>query len=136
MLWLETVLFGAVALTALAWAALSAYILGVQRRRETTARDPGIHLRARSSDGRISRCLIGIDAVRPLLGVATRELVMHAAADRDLSNRGFETLVALLDERWTLASLVRDASRHVSRRDRWRRMTSLRILARLEHPRC
>ena len=36
MMWLDTILIGGVALAALAWAALSAYILGVQRQREAT----------------------------------------------------------------------------------------------------
>ena len=36
MLWLETILFGAALLAALMWAGLSIYILGVERRRETT----------------------------------------------------------------------------------------------------
>ena len=133
MLWLETVLFGAVAISALVWAALSAYILGVQRRRDTTREALAsvlASLERTSNLGLPDR----LAAVGPLLAGASRELVMHAASDRDLSSPGFEALVALLGERWTLASLVHDGSRHVSRRDRWRRTTSLRILARLEHP--
>jgi len=133
MLSLETVLFGAVAIAALGWAALSAYILGLQRRRETTRAALASALAALEQKWNHSQ-QDRLSAVRPLLGRASRELVMHAAAERDLSTPGFETLVALLGERWTLDSLVRDAARRASGRDKWRRMTSLRILARLEHP--
>src|SRR4051812_6753587 len=133
MLWLETVLFGAVVTAALVWAALSAYILGVQRRRETTgtALESTLAALERTSNLALQDRLA---AVRPLLDGATRELVMHAAADRELPAPGFETLVALLGERWTLDSLVHDASNRASGRGKWRRMTSLRILARLDHP--
>ena len=132
-MWLETVLFGAVSIAALVWASLSVYILGVQRRRETTR---AALTSTFASLERTSNLALPerVAAVRPLLAGASRELVMHAAADRELSSPGFEALVVVLEEQWTLASLVRDAARHLSRRDRWRRLTSLRILARLEHP--
>src|SRR4051812_11751790 len=125
MLWLETVLFGAVAIAALMWATLSAYILRVQRRRETTRTTLASTLAALDQTSNLA-LPDRLAAVRPLLGGASRELVMHAAADRALSSPGFETLVALLDERWTLASLDRDAASRATNRDKWRRITSLR----------
>lgn len=133
MTWLDLILIGGVALAALAWATLSAYILRVQRRREATratlasmlaALEP---MRTEPLDDRLA-------AVRPLLKSASRELLMHGAADRDLSAHVFDTLVVFIGERWTIASLIADAGRHVSTRDKWRRITALRILARLEHP--
>jgi HEAT repeat protein len=66
--------------------------------------------------------------------VSSRELLMHGASDREIAPHVFETLVASLEERWTITSLVRDASAHRSSRDKWRRITALRILARLQHP--
>jgi HEAT repeat protein len=133
MLWLETILVGAVVVAIVTWAALSAYILSVQRRREATRTTMASTLGAleRTSNLELSQ---RIAAVRPLLVNATRELVMHAAADRDLSPSAFETLTALFAERWTIDSLVRSAASHSSGRDKWRRITSLRILARLDHP--
>jgi HEAT repeat protein len=133
MLWLETILAGAFALAVLTWAALSLYILGVQRRRESTRATLTSALAAldQCSDAPLPERLA---AVRPLLAGSTRELVMHAASDRDLSASGFEALTALLAERWTTDSLVHDAASHASGRDKWRRITSLRILTRLEHP--
>jgi len=133
MPWLETILVGAVVVAIATWAALSAYILGVERRREATRTTLASSLDALEKASHLTLAE-RIAAVRPLLARATRELVMHAAADRDLSPLAFETLTALLAERWTIDSLVRNAASHSSGRDRWRRVTSLRILTRLEHP--
>ena len=134
MMWLDSVLFGGLVLAMLAWAALSAYILQVQRRREATRAALASTLaRLEPMDG--EPLAVRLDAVRPLLTSATRELVMHGAAERDLAPHVFETLVALIAERWTLDALVTDASGHVSERDKWRRMTALRILSRFSHPR-
>ena len=134
MMWLDSVLFGGLVLAMVAWAALSAYILQVQRRREATRAALASTLaRLEPMDG--APLAARLDAVRPLLANATRELVMHGAAERDLADHAFDTLVALIAERWTLDSLVADATGHVSERDKWRRMTALRILARLSHPR-
>ena len=133
MLWLETILFSAAACAALMWVALTVYILGVQRRRETTRatiESTLAVLQRVSNAGPAER----LNAVRPLLGAASRELVMHAASDRELSPESFETLSALLEERWTIDSLLSDAGRLTRGRDKWRRITALRILARLDHP--
>src|SRR4051812_32414071 len=123
MMWLETTLFGATALSALMWAGLSIYILGVQRRREATRATLASTLTAleRASSAEPADRLNG---VRPLLAAASRELVMHAASDRALSNEAFETLAALLEERWTIDSLVRDAANRTSGRGKWRRITA------------
>jgi len=133
MLWLDSVLIGAVVFAVLTWAVLSAYILAVQRKREhsrTTLSSALASLQSMCDASSADR----IAAVRQLLGGATRELVMHAAADQDLPQRAFEAIVAVLTERWPLDSLVRDARGHVSARDRWRRVTALRILTRTKHP--
>ncbi len=133
MMWLDSVLFGGLVLAVVAWAVLSAYILGVQRRREATRAALAstlTHLETLAGATLAAR----LDAVRPLLTGATRELLMHGAAERELPVHIFDTFVALIAERWTLDSLVADASGHVSERDKWRRMTALRILARLCHP--
>ncbi len=133
MMWLDSVLFGGLVLAMVAWAALSAYILQVQRRREATRAALASTL-ARLEPMAAAPLAERLDAVRPLLTGATRELLMHGAAERELSAHAFDTLVAFIAERWTLDSLVTDASGHVSDRDKWRRMTALRILARLSHP--
>ena len=133
MMWLDTVLFGGLVLAMVAWAVLSAYILQVQRRRESTRAALASTL-ARLASMDAAPLADRLDAVRPLLTGATRELLMHGAAERDLAPHAFETLVALFAERWTVDSLLADAAAHASSRDKWRRMTALRILARLSHP--
>ena len=73
MSWLETILFGAVALSALMWAGLTIYILGVQRRRETTRATLASTLAALE---RVSNAEPAdrLNAVRPLLHeLATRD---------------------------------------------------------------
>ena len=132
MMWLDSVLFAATLGAMAAWAALAAYIVRVQARREETRATLTRTLAALESltsapvDERLA-------VIRPMLDGSTRELLMHAAAERDLPDHAFETLVLLLNERWGLDALVRDAGAHASARDRWRRVTSLRILARRGH---
>ena len=132
MMWLDSVLFVTVVLAIVAWAALSAYILRVERQREATATTLAATLasletlQAAPVDERLA-------AIRPILQDCTRERLMHAAAERDVPDHAFESLVPLLNERWGIDSLVRDAGAHASSRDKWRRMTALRILARRGH---
>ena len=133
-MWIDLILLGGVALAALAWAGLSAYILGVQRRREVTRATLASTLATLEPMATV-QLEHRLTAVRPLLQDATRELLMHGAADRDLPDHIFETLIALFRERWTIDSLVQNAAGHGSTRARWRRMTALRILSRLAHPR-
>ena len=76
-----------------------------------------------------------LDAVRTLAAAASRELLMRAATATDVSDHAFEAIATIIAERWTIDTLVQDAEDHRSPRDKWRRITALRILARLEHPR-
>jgi HEAT repeat protein len=134
MLWLDSILIVGVTIAALGWAALSAYILMVQRRREAT-RATLVSTLATLEPMHDSPLAERLAAVRPLLAGATRELLMHGASERDLPQHAFDTLVALIGERSTSIDLLaRDAGHHFSSRDKWRRMTALRILARSEHP--
>jgi HEAT repeat protein len=132
-MWLDFTLVVGMVLAATAWLAMSAYVVAVQRRRDGT----------RDTLARTLTALVPMTAAAPaerlaaareLLKGASRELVMHAAAERDVASHVFEALVGLLDERWSLDRLTSDASAHATSRDKWRRMTSLRILARLQHP--
>lgn len=132
MTWLDSVLFVAVVLAIVAWASLSAYILRVERRRERT-RVMLASTRATLESMRDLPLDQRLAGIRPLLTGGTRELIMHAAAERDLPDQAFETLVTFVAERWSLDSLVRDAGAHASSRDKWRRTAALRILARQGH---
>jgi HEAT repeat protein len=124
-------LAGSVAAVSL-WAALSAYVLAVQRRRANahvvaasviTALEAG-EIRRRD-DERLARG-------RPVLERASRELVMRIAADRGTPADIARVLTAFLLEKWGLSRLQRDAAAHRGRRDKWRRTTALRILCRMD----
>jgi HEAT repeat protein len=132
-MWLEVILITGVAIAALTWAALSVYLLRVQRRRDQARATLDVALSAigRMHDRSLAERLA---AVAPALSLASRDLVMRAAADRDIDEPVFETLATYLKDRWSIEALVRDGSAHVSPRERWRRLTALRILSRFDHP--
>ncbi len=132
-MWLDITLMTSVAVAALAWASLSGYVLLVQRRREA-ARDT--LQGAFATLARTKGLAVGerVEAVAPDLASASRDLVLRAAADHDVDRAAFEVLAAFLRDRWGPDALVRDGSAHRSRRERWRRITALRILTRLQHP--
>jgi HEAT repeat protein len=58
---------------------------------------------------------------------------MYAAADPQASVVAFDVLATFLDQRWR-GLLDSDALSHRTARDRWRRVTALRILFRLDRP--
>jgi HEAT repeat protein len=123
-------------LIVVAWTALSAYVLSIERRR-TAARTLLADARARlDADGMRQ---LGIENrvqhLRPLLQHASRELIMRAATERGTSRVAGETLAAYLVERWGTEQLETDASAHRTPREKWRRITSLRLLAQMSHPR-
>lgn len=132
-MWLEVILITGVAIAALTWAALSVHILRVQRRRESarSTLDVAVSEIVRLHDRSLAERL---SAIAPALSLASRDLVMRAAAERDMNEVVFVTLAAYLKDRWSIEALVRDASAHVSSRERWRRLTALRILSRFDHP--
>ncbi|MFN8065215.1 MAG: HEAT repeat domain-containing protein [Vicinamibacterales bacterium] len=131
-MWIDLIFLCSVGVAILVWAALSIYMLVVQRRREATraslqaALEALAPLQATAAAERLA-------VARPLLQGASRELIMHGAAERDLPNHTFETLMAIIAERWSIDVLVRDASAHVSTRDKWRRTTAIALLARHGH---
>jgi HEAT repeat protein len=62
-------------------------------------------------------------------------MIMRAAADEDTAPETFDVWAGYLADRWGIEGLERDAVSHRSTRDKWRRMTALRILCQLGHPR-
>ena len=131
---LETLL-AVTALIALGvWAALSIHLLMIQRRRiaarrlvsEAIALLEQPHVRSLSLAERIAR-------VGSIASGASRELIMHATADRETPDAAFRALLGYLTDRWGLDTLLKDASTHASLRDKWRRVTALRILFRSNH---
>src|SRR5690349_1732834 len=103
-MWLDFTLVAGVAIAAAVWLGMSTYILVVQRRRDLT----------RDTLARARTALAPMSGVTPeerlataqaLLARASRELVMHAAAEHDLAAHVFEALAALLAQRWSSARL-------------------------------
>jgi HEAT repeat protein len=131
----DSLLVAASVAAAFAWAALSLYVLTIERRRARAratlanaaavlARDD---VRRLPLDGRMTQ-------VRPVLDGASREMVMHAAAAGTTPAGTFEVLTAYLVDRWGLDALARDARSHRTTRDKWRRMAALQILVRSDDP--
>jgi HEAT repeat protein len=129
----DSLLVAASISAAFAWAALSLYVLTIERRRAARARSPTqppfwpatmcVGCPGRAYDPRAA----GPDG-------ASREMVMHAAAAGTTPAGTFEVLAAYLVDRWGLDALARDARSHRTTRDKWRRMAALQILFRSGDP--
>src|SRR5262245_27956250 len=116
------------------WAALAVHLLMIQRRRIAARRlvSDAITLLEQDNVRHLSLAE-RIERVRPIAAGASRELIMHATADRETPDAAFRALLGYLTDRWGLDTLLKDASAHNSLRDKWRRMTALRILFRSNH---
>ena len=134
MTMLETILAVASLIALGVWGALTVHLLMVQRRRVATRRliADAITLLERDDIRRLSLAE-RIERVKPIAAGASRELIMHATADRDTPDAAFRALLGYLTDRWGLDALLKDAGAHRSMRDKWRRMTALRILFRSNH---
>ena len=133
---IDSVLFAGSLAAVLAWAALSIYVLRIERRRTGARAVLAKASQALALDD-VQRLPLAarIAQVRPVLDRASREMVMHAAADAATPAGTFEVLAAYLVERWGLDALTRAAESHRTARDRWRRMAALQILVRTGNPR-
>lgn len=131
---LETLL-GATALLALfVWAALSIHLLRIQHRRTAMQRLVSDAIALLEKDD-VRRLSLGerIERLAAIAANASRELIMRATADRDTPDAAFRALLGYLTERWGLDTLLKDAASHQTPRDKWRRITALRILFRSNH---
>src|SRR5262245_17801724 len=126
-------LYGSLA-ALLMWAGLGTYVLWIQRRQSAARATVSAALAALEGDD-VASLAPGeqVERVRPWLRNASRELVMYAAANA--TGPAAPVLRSYLVERWTTTALERDAAAHRTARDKWRRMTALRVLADLRHPR-
>src|SRR5262245_8132366 len=131
---LETFLAATSLIALVVWAALSVHLLMIQRRRTAMQRLVSEAITLVEQDSvRYLSLAERIERVRPIAAGASRELIMRATADRDTPDAAFRTLLGYLTERWGLDTLLKDASSHQSARDKWRRITALRILYRSNH---
>jgi HEAT repeat protein len=132
----DAVLIAAAVAAVAGWAALSLYARAIQRKRarsQTTVTDAVTALRA--ADVVHLSLAERVERLRPLLHGASRELIMFAAARDDVPRAAADVFCAYLGERWSVHALESDAASHRTGRDKWRRITALRILFRMNHPR-
>ncbi len=118
------------------WAALSAYVLAIERRRARARATVSMAMAVLTGSG-TSRLTLAdrVARVRPLLGRASRALVMRAAIDPATPGDAAHTLAAYFVGRWGVDGLLQDAGAHRTSRDKWRRIASLQVLVCLRHPR-
>ena len=132
----DTALVLGSAAAALTWAALAAHVLTVQHWRARAHAAVANALAALASDEvRLLTVVERLARVRPLLAHASREMIMRAAADDETTPEMFDVWAEYLASTWGLDILEQDAAAHHNARDKWRRMTALRILGHLDHPR-
>src|SRR5262249_52631231 len=115
-------------------AALSTYGFAAARRRAAARALESTVLGALAADDLGGASVAdGVARIRPLVARAAREPIMSAAAHPRTPPYMADVLAAYLVERWGAAVLERDAARHRTARDKWRRMLALRLLFRLDH---
>lgn len=133
MSFVHGILLASLALLAASWAALTWYLLAIQRKRGTARRlvDELVGTLG-TSDVRARPLPARVDHVRGLLQRASREMLMYAAADRATSEDTFDVLAFFMVEQWA-GRLEEDAATHLNARTKWRRITACRILYRLNH---
>jgi HEAT repeat protein len=118
----------------LVWAGIAGYLLIVERKRVLARRHTASAVSIlETAESRGLSVPNRLAQVRALLDQVSREMIMHAAAERTLSQDAFEALIAYLGGRHDGRSLEQDAVAHRTTRDKWRRMTALRILFRANH---
>jgi len=129
----EMVLTVGAAIAVVLWAVLSLLVLAVVRRRARARATLDAAVAAIEStpsgsvDDRLARA-------RPALAGASRELVMAAVTNDRFARPTRDILTAFFLERWSVATLERDAASHNTKREKWRRIAALRILSSLAHP--
>src|SRR5262245_24977268 len=127
MILLHTLLPVACLTAAILWVALAAYAALTARRRD----------RAQSIVARAVAVLDGAEGltleeqlarIRPLVASISRDSIMRAVADLEMSGAAAAALAACIVDRWGLDALERAAASHQTPRGKWRRMTALRVL--------
>ena len=123
-------------LATVAWAALAAHLMAVERRRAIarTIVDRIYDVLGRE-DTRVLPLAERVARLAPAVLDASRDLLMREAAASEMPGHIADALAAYVAERWGVGQLERDAAIHRSARTKWRRTTALRIVCRLKRPR-
>jgi HEAT repeat protein len=130
---LDTILVLALVAAVLTWAGLALHVLAVQHHRARAHAAVARATAVLASEGvRHLTVLERLERVRPFLEEASREMIMRAAADEETPAENFDVWAEYLAAKWGFAVLEQDAASHASARDKWRRMTALRILGHLD----
>ena len=124
------------AIAAILWVAMAIHVMVVRSRRTRMRTGlAGAAETLRAVDVALLPLTERVARLRPMLARASRETLMYGATDAEATPEVVEGLTAYLVDRWGLEALERDAETDDSPRSKWRRMTALRILTRLGHPR-
>ncbi len=135
MVFFQAFLWTAALAVGLIWAAITAYLLVVERNRRAARANTARAVAALEAPDLLRLPLVErLARTRPLLGAVSRDMLMHAAADRATEPETFAVLAAYLSEPAGHRSLLQDAASHQGTREKWRRTTALRILFRQNHP--
>lgn len=131
----ESVLLAGAIMAVLVWAALSAYVVHIDRRRTAARATVTSILEALRDGDQDTRAADRLARVQPLLECVSRDMVLYTAADPATPAAAARILSDWLSRDKGLDQLVSDASEHRRSSDVWRRAASLRILCARAHPR-
>ena len=130
----NTVLTVATILAVATWGTVLTYLLQIERRRaDAQALLRELHATLERDDVKRLPAADRVARVKPILERSTRELLMYAAADASATPSTVDIVATYLNVRWP-GQLEENAFGHRTARDRWRRITALRILHRLDQP--
>lgn len=132
---LEPILLAGAAFAVLLWAAVTAYVLRIDRRRSAARGLVAAALATLREEDQPSAPMVErIARVAPVLGRMSRDMVLHTAADGGTPRTAVDVLTAYMVERWGIHILLREAANHRVPREIWRRTASLKVVYHLDHP--
>src|SRR4051812_38482166 len=110
---LQPILLAGATIAALLWAALSAFVLHVDRRRRSgRAVVSTVLATLRTEDVRATPIAGRVARVAPLLARVSRDMVLYTAADAATPREDVDVLAAYLLDRWGEHVLLREAGSH------------------------
>ena len=119
---LEPILLAGAVFAVLVWAALTAYVLRIDKLR-TAARQHVTDALAtlRDQDQPWAPMPERIARVTPILARMSRDMILHTAADGGTPRSAADVLAAYMVDKWGTHILLREAANHRVPREIWRR---------------
>ena len=132
---LEPILLAGAVFAVLVWAALTAYVLRIDKLR-TAARQLVTDALAtlRDQDQPWAPMPERIARVTPILARMSRDMILHTAADGGTPRSAADVLAAYMVDKWGTHILLREAANHRVPREIWRRTASLNVVYNLNLP--